>query len=84
MLSLMPFSHQFIFKLLDGSPVTACLERWSQKPSDLVERGDIIADLSVDGATHFLRVDSPRMLSPPSAARCDAEAGHRVGACAAE
>jgi pyruvate/2-oxoglutarate dehydrogenase complex dihydrolipoamide acyltransferase (E2) component len=85
MLSLMRFAHQLIFPPLDGSPVTACLERWRRKPSDLVECGDIIADLSVDGAAHFLRLDFPCMLSSlPLQPGATLKTGDWVGACAAE
>ena len=81
----MPFSHQLAFPPFRGSPVTARVERWRRTPPEFVERGDVIADLSLDGAAHVLCIDFPCLLSSLIPKAGDTLAtGDRVGACAAE
>lgn len=81
----MPFSHQLAFPACDGLAVTARLERWRRRPSEFVERGDIIADISVDGAARALCIDFPCLLSSLVPKPGDTlTTGDRIGACAAE
>ena len=81
----MPFSHQLVLPPVEGSAVTVRLERWRRRPSEFVERGDVIADLSLGDAPHVLRIDFPCMLSSlvPQAGAV-LTSGERIGACAAE
>jgi hypothetical protein len=55
----MPFSHQLKFPSLNGASVTARLDRWRQEPSAFLERGDPIADISIEGTAYMLCVDFP-------------------------
>ena len=81
----MPFSHQLALPSFNGSPFTARLERWRRRPPEFVERGDVIADLSVDGAAHVLCIDFPCLLSSLIPQPGDTvSTGDRIGACAAD
>jgi pyruvate/2-oxoglutarate dehydrogenase complex dihydrolipoamide acyltransferase (E2) component len=85
LLGRMPFSHQLKFPRHVGSPVTARLERWGCNPSEFVERGDVIADLSIDSVTHVLCIDFPCLLSSLVVKPGDLlRTGDHLGACAAE
>jgi pyruvate/2-oxoglutarate dehydrogenase complex dihydrolipoamide acyltransferase (E2) component len=81
----MPFSHQLKFPPLNGSVVKARIDAWRQKPLAFLERGDPIADISIDGTAYTLSVDFPCALSSVIA-----QPGHLVStgdviaACAAE
>ena len=59
----MPFSHQLKFPSYNGSPVAARLEQWRKKPSDFLERGDVLAEISIDGSAHLLCIDFSCLLS---------------------
>ena len=53
----MPFSHQLKLPSLNGASVTARLDSWRQQPSAFLERGDPIADISIEGTAYMLCVD---------------------------
>jgi pyruvate/2-oxoglutarate dehydrogenase complex dihydrolipoamide acyltransferase (E2) component len=81
----MPFSHQLKFPPLDGSPVTARLDSWLQRPSAFLERGDPIAHISIDGTAYRLCIDFPCAFSSVVAHPGDiVHTGHVIAACAAE
>ena len=81
----MPFSHQLKFPSRYGSPVAARLEQWRRKPSDFLERGDVLAEISIEGVAHLLCIDFPCLLSSLIAKAGDIlRTGDHIGACAAE
>jgi pyruvate/2-oxoglutarate dehydrogenase complex dihydrolipoamide acyltransferase (E2) component len=81
----MPFSHQLKLPPLKGSPVTARLDGWRQKPLAFLERGDPIADISVGATAYTLCVDFPCGLSSLIAHPGDlVKTGDVLAACAAE
>jgi pyruvate/2-oxoglutarate dehydrogenase complex dihydrolipoamide acyltransferase (E2) component len=81
----MPFSHQLKFPALNGASVTARLDRWHQKPSAFLERGDVIADICIDGIAYKLCVDFPCAFSSVKAHAGEiVSTGDVIGACAAE
>ncbi len=81
----MPFSHKLKFPKLNGASVTARLEGWHQKPLASLERGDPIADISIDGTAYMLSVDFPCALSSLMARPGDImNTGDVIAACAAE
>jgi pyruvate/2-oxoglutarate dehydrogenase complex dihydrolipoamide acyltransferase (E2) component len=81
----MPFSHQLKFPTLNSSSVRARLDGWRQKPLAFLERGDPIADISIDGTAYTLRVDFPCALSSFMARPGDiVNTGDVIAACAAE
>jgi pyruvate/2-oxoglutarate dehydrogenase complex dihydrolipoamide acyltransferase (E2) component len=81
----MPFSHQLKFPTLNGSSVRARLDGWRQKPLAFLERGDSIANISIDGAAYTLCVDFPCALSSLMARPGDiVNTGNIIAACAAE
>jgi hypothetical protein len=69
----MPFLHQLRLPPLNGAPVSARLDSWRQEPSAFLERGDPIANISIDGTAYNLSVDFPCTLS-----RLIAQPGDRV------
>jgi len=81
----MPFSHQLKFPSLNGASVTARLDSWRQKPSAFLERGDPVADISIEGTAYILCVDFPcafsSVVAHPGAV---VRTGDVVAACAAE
>ena len=81
----MPFSHQLRFPPLNGAPVTARLDSWRQQLSAFLERGDPIADISIEGRAHMLCVDFPCVFSAAIAQPGDVlYTGDVIAACAAE
>jgi pyruvate/2-oxoglutarate dehydrogenase complex dihydrolipoamide acyltransferase (E2) component len=81
----MPFSHQLKFPSYNGSPVAARLEQWRKKPSDFLERGDVLAEISIDGSAHLLCIDFSCLLSSLIAKTGDLlPTGDHLDACAAE
>ena len=81
----MPFSHQLQLPALHGSSVTARLDGWRQKPLAFLERGDSIADISIDGTAYILCVDFRCAFSSVIAHAGDTvKTGEVIAACAAE
>jgi hypothetical protein len=81
----MPFSHQLKFPTLNGSSVTARLDGWRHKPLAFLERGDLVADISIDGTAYALCVDFPCAFSSVVAQPGDiVNTGDVIAACAAE
>ena len=81
----MPFSHQLKLPALNGSPVTARLGRWLQKPLAFLEQGDRIADISIDDVAYTLCVDFPCAFSSAIAQPGEVvHTGDVIAACAAE
>jgi hypothetical protein len=81
----MPFSYQLKFPPLNGLSVSARLERWREQPLAFLERGDPIADISIDGTSYILCVDFPCAFSSARAHAGDTvNTGDVIGACAAE
>jgi pyruvate/2-oxoglutarate dehydrogenase complex dihydrolipoamide acyltransferase (E2) component len=81
----MPFSYQLKFPPLNGSEVTARLEKWRQQPLAFLERGDPLADISIDGIAYVLCVDFPCAFSAAIAQSGDlVHTGEVIAACAAE
>jgi pyruvate/2-oxoglutarate dehydrogenase complex dihydrolipoamide acyltransferase (E2) component len=81
----MPFSHQLKFPPLNNSAVTARLDGWRQKPLAFLERGDPLADISIEGTAYTLCVDFPCAFSSVIAHPGDVvNTGDVIAACAAE
>ena len=81
----MPFSHQLRFPPLNGSAVTARLDGWRQKPLAFLERGDPLADISIEGTAYALCVDFLCAFSSVIANPGDVvSTGDVIAACAAE
>jgi len=81
----MSFSHQLKFPPLNGSVVKARIDAWRQKPLAFLERGDPIADVSIDGRAYSLCVDFPCAFSSVSRQPGDVvNTGDVIAACAAE
>jgi pyruvate/2-oxoglutarate dehydrogenase complex dihydrolipoamide acyltransferase (E2) component len=81
----MPFSHELKFPTLNGSSVKARLDNWRHNPVAFLERGDPIANISIDGTDYTLRVDFPCAFSSVIARPGDmVSTGDVIAACAAE
>jgi pyruvate/2-oxoglutarate dehydrogenase complex dihydrolipoamide acyltransferase (E2) component len=81
----MPFSYQLKLPPLHGSAVTARLDKWRQQPLAFLERGDPLADISIDGTAYTLCVDFPCAFSSVIAHPGDVvSTGDVIAACAAE
>jgi pyruvate/2-oxoglutarate dehydrogenase complex dihydrolipoamide acyltransferase (E2) component len=81
----MPFSHQLRFPSLNGASVTARLDRWRQQPFAFLNRGDPIADISIEGKAHTLCVDFPCGFSAAIAQPGNVvHTGDIIATCAAE
>jgi pyruvate/2-oxoglutarate dehydrogenase complex dihydrolipoamide acyltransferase (E2) component len=81
----MPFSHQLKLPSLNGSTVTARLDEWRQEPLAFLERGEPLADISIDGIAYSLCVDFPCAFSSVIAHPGDVvNTGDVIAACAAE
>jgi pyruvate/2-oxoglutarate dehydrogenase complex dihydrolipoamide acyltransferase (E2) component len=55
----MPFSCKLTVPSYNDSPIDGRLDSWLKKPTVMLQRGDAIAEITIDSIRYFLCVDFP-------------------------